>query len=384
MNAERLDRQRTPPIDRHGLVGSVVSRRFRVLDLCHGGPHGSVYEVEPPGVGRARRALKTLDLPEARFPGAVERLRHYVEATRDLDHPNLERLYGVEALPDGTPFILSEWVALASLDDHLSHHGSLPLARALDVLRGIAAGLAALHTRGVPHGDLRPAHVLVAPSRFGFDRVLLIDAAVAPSLDPRPGPALDDGLIFRAPERIAGRPPSPAADVYALGVLGWTLLTGRAPFLPDDVRCAQLGPDPAARVRWLHLHAAPVRPAQVIERPLFGPALEAVIGRAMAKRPTERFPDARAFLEAFEEALAPMDAADLLEACDSLVLELFDQTPAPPAALDATATLGEAATPPHLARAVTSARGAALRPVSFWLAAGAITGAALAVLRALL
>ncbi len=381
MHARRLSAETPPPADLHRLIGTVVSRRFRVLDVLHGGPHGTLYEVEPPGVGRSRRALKTLERPEAREPEALARLRRFAERARDLDDPHVARVHGVDTLPDGTPYVVSEWLPLGTLDDHLAHHGDLPFARVVDLLRGVAQGLAALHGRGLVHGDLRPGHVLVNPDRYGFERIVLVDAGLAAALDPAPGPAVDEALLHRAPERIAGRPPSPAADVYAFGVLAWRLLAGRAPFAPDDPRAAAVGPDPAAQLRWLHLHAAPERPSLHRTAPPFGPALEAVIGRALAKRPAERYPDGCALLDALDEVLDDDALEPAIEVDDADLDRLFqDATPvAPPPA---------AATPPPAAPAPREAErpepAPARHPLVPWALAGLAAGALIAILTALL
>ncbi len=381
MHARRLSSETPPPADLHRLIGTVVSRRFRVLDVLHGGPHGTLYEVEPPGVGRSRRALKTLERPEAREPEALARLRRFVERARDLDDPHVARVHGVDTLPDGTPYLVAEWLPLGTLDDHLAHHGDLPFARIADLLRGVAAGLAALHARGLVHGDLRPGHVLVNPDRYGFERIVLIDAGLAPALEPAPGPAVDEALLHRAPERIAGRPPSAAADVYAFGVLAWRLLAGRLPVAPGDPRAAAVGPDPAAQVRWLHLHAAPERPSAQLSAPSFGPALEAVIGRALAKRPADRYPDGCALLDALDEVLDADDVEPAVEIDDADLERLFgDATPAPPAELPA-------ATPPPPADEIAEPPAAeptpARHPLTPWALAGLALGAAIAALSAL-
>lgn len=333
---------RPQPLDLHGLVDQVVAGRFRVLSVRHAGPRSLVYEAEPPGVGQSRRALKVIGRPEAREPEALDRLRQFVEATRGLQHPGLERVHEIGTLPDETPWILTEWLPLTTLDDTLAHAGRLPTARGLEVVGEVAEALDALHGRGLCHGDVRPAHVLVSPTRNGFDRVVLTDAGVAAQLQSPLPRGVEGALAYLAPERLAGGDATPASDVYALGVLAWHLLAGRLPFRPDDSRARGAGPDPAERVRWLHLYAPPQRPSRHLREPDFPPAVDIVVERALAKDPARRYPDARAFIEALERALlarSPDPEPEIEEAPPAA--DDDDTLPEPAPAVAATA-----ATPP--------------------------------------
>jgi serine/threonine protein kinase len=292
--------------DPYSLVGEIVSGRFRVLSVKHSGPRGVVYEVEPPGVGQLRRALKVLTVAEAREPDVAERLRTVIRALRDAEHPHVERVFDVGHLPDESPFVVAEWLPQVSLERVLGGRRRLPTETNLEILLQIVRGCAALHARGVVHGDLRPSHVLIemAGEEPSDLRILkLVDAGV-------PG-VLNMGLVggaagqvaYLAPECLAGQPRSPASDVYALGVMAYRLLTHHLPYRPEDPRVGSADRDPVSRVRWLHQNASPVRPSRLVPQSTLSPELEAVIGRAMAKSTVERFPDAAALLISLETAL---------------------------------------------------------------------------------
>ena len=296
--------------DPFALVGEVVGGRFRVLALRHSGPRGLVYEVEPPGVGQMRRALKVLTLPEAREPDVPERLRTVVRGMREVTSTHVERVFDVGVLPDETPFVVTEWLPLPTLEARLSGPTRLPGPTAVAVLLRVVQAVAALHTRSIVHGDLRPAHVLLdlrgeEPHELGDLKV--VDAGVPAVVNGAPSGGPRGSLAYLAPECLSGHGRTFACDVYALGVLGYRLLTHVLPYRPDDPRASSHDADPAARVRWLHQNASPVRPSKLVTWADFSPALEAVVGRAMAKSVSERHPDAQALLTALEEALnAPM------------------------------------------------------------------------------
>ena len=363
------------PGDLHGLLGQVVARRFRVLGLRHSGPRSTVYEAEPPGVGRCRRALKVLGLPEAREPEALERLHGQVDRVRGLEHPHLEQVYELGTLPDGAPYLVTEYLPLDSLDDALAHGGRQPAARAMQVVAAAAEGLAALHELGVVHGDVRPEHVLVSPARDGFARVVLADAGIAARLESRIPASVRGPLAYLSPQRVRGGRATAADDVYALGVLAYLLMTGQLPFPQDDERARGVSADPVERVRWLHEHALPIRPAEVVSKPTFGAQVEAVIGRALAKDPAHRYADAASLLTALDRAQAFEGGADLAG--------LFHgQTPAPraptPPPEDPFTPAPEAFEAPPLPRPQLSAP--PTTPVWMWAIAGIAIGGLLALI----
>jgi len=291
-----------PPVDRYHLVGQVIGGRFRVLGVRHAGPRSIVYEAEPPGVGNARRAFKLLARPEAFEPDALDRLRSFVDPARRVRDPFVETLYSAGLFDDELPYVLTEWLPLPTLAHVTSRTPELPVERALDILRGISRGLTALHDAGLFHGDLRPEHVLVSPAPTA-GTVKLIDAGVGAILSGGPPATNRRSLPYLAPECVLGAAPSPASDVYALGVLAYALLAGRLPFSPEDQRIPEEHVDPIARLRWLHLSAAPMRPSQWRCSGGFPVSLERVVARAMAKAPAERFPDGGAFRVAMDAAL---------------------------------------------------------------------------------
>jgi serine/threonine-protein kinase len=236
----------------------------------------------------------------------AERLRTVIRALRDADHPNLERVYDVALLPDESPFVVAEWLPQVTLDRVLGGRRRLPTETTLEIFLRIARGCAALHERGVVHGDVRPNHVLVEMAGEEPQDVRVVkvtDAGVPGVLNMGPMGGATGQVAYMAPECLTGQARSPASDVYALGVLAYRMLTQMLPYRPEDPRASEQDRDPVSRVRWLHLHASPVRPSKLVSAADFTPEVEAVIGRAMAKSLGERFVDAGALVNALEAAL---------------------------------------------------------------------------------
>ncbi|MFN3199235.1 MAG: serine/threonine protein kinase [Bradymonadia bacterium] len=309
------------PCDLHRLEGHVIDGRYRVLRTIHAGPRTVTYEVEPPGVGTTRRALKVFTLPEAREPEAMERLATHVEVVRTLDCPDLERSYSHGRLMDETPYLITEWLPFTSLGKAVQGGVRLPAGVALPLIIRVAEAVGALHERGLCHGDIRIQHVLW--SGADLEVVKIIDGGITAAFRPPPVSAASPYL---APERFMGQPPGPAADVYALAVLAWRLRTGRYPFEPRDERAEEAGLDPVARLQWLHHHANPPHPQDMAPDDEWPGAVDAVLIQALAKSPGARFVHAGVFAQALKEAIhsptpVPVDSMNELQAAHEAAAE---------------------------------------------------------------
>jgi serine/threonine protein kinase len=230
-------------------------------------------------------------------------VRRFVEAGSRairLDHPNIARVYEV-AERDGTVYVVREFIEAECLADMLHQQGSLPPAQAVPVIRQLASALDYAHSRRAMHGDINDRCIYVDHE----GRVKLADFGLTQSVtgldltlnQPR-RVKMVQGMgapEYLAPERVQGQGPSRPADIYALGVVAYQLLTGHPPFsgeleavLEDQVY--QLPP-----------------PIQT-ENPKLSPTLNAAVTRALSKRPELRYNTATEFARAFAaaaEGIAP-------------------------------------------------------------------------------
>jgi hypothetical protein len=251
-----------------------VFGRYRVVRPLGRGGMGSVYLARDTELDR----LVALKVPHFRpdDPGAAERFAREARAAATIDHPHVCRVYDVGRI-DGTPFLTMAFVDGRTLADEAR---AAPLAprRAAEVVRDAARGMAEAHRMGVVHRDLKPGNILMGPdgrpvvTDFGLARRDADDLRLTAS-----GTVLGTPL-YMAPEQVAGDTDrvGPASDVYALGVVLYELLAGRPPFGMDrtQVMAGALSKDPPP-------------PSGV--RPGLDPRLDAVVLRAMAKRPDDRF-----------------------------------------------------------------------------------------------
>jgi eukaryotic-like serine/threonine-protein kinase len=267
------------------------------LELLHKlgtGAVASVYLARHRGSG-AHFAVKVLHPHLARTPAVLERF--YVEgrSLRGLVHPNVARVLDVRRVPSGQHCMLMEYVEGTALS-----HLTLPVAPAETVflLMQVLEGLEAAHAQGLIHRDLKPENLLIATDAEGARRVKILDFGMAHTLAAGfSEQELAAGMVvgspgYLAPELWVRAEPDGRADLYALAVLGYRLLTGRLPFG---------GGGRMGEMLLVHKPTQPLAPHLLEEH--VPTALSAVLMQALSLRPDERFQSARAFRAALQEAM---------------------------------------------------------------------------------
>lgn len=273
------------------LLGTVIDRRYELEALIGQGGVGRVYRARDAELGRSL-AIKVLRRELSDDPELRERFLREAETASRVVHPGIVRISDWGHLADGRPFFVMDLLEGSSLRAVLARHGRLPPARAIEIARRVAEALAAAHQAGIVHRDLKPDNVQLAPD----GRVELLDFGLAIAVDStaqQGGSRVAFGTPhYMSPEQAAGDPVDGRADLYALGVVLYEMLTGRVPFdAPTH-----------AEVLGQQQSAAPLPPSRVpgVTTPLG--ELEVVVLRCLEKRPEERFRSPRELLSALEAA----------------------------------------------------------------------------------
>ena len=222
-------------------------------------------------------AIKLIADDRAGDPGFRERFEREARLTAAIDHPNVIPVYAAGE-EDGQLYLATRYVAGTDLQDLLRADGPLPPARAADLVRQVGDALDAAHAAGLVHRDVKPANVLLSGrhvylSDFGLTRPIEADTRLTDT-DERLGT-----VDFMSPEQLRGQRTDARSDVYALGCLLHAALTGAPPFRRGS----------AAATITAHLEAPAPRPSA---HPGVDPAFDAVVARALAKDPQERYPSA--------------------------------------------------------------------------------------------
>jgi serine/threonine-protein kinase len=272
--------------------GRVLGGRYRLdAEIAHGGM-ATVWRGEDPLLARAV-AVKTLDPVLAEDEALRTRFRREAVAAAAVAHPNIVATYDTGE-DDGVAYIVMELVEGATLRQAIDLHGPLPPARAADIAAQVADALAAAHQRGHVHRDVKPSNVLVQLD----GRVKVTDFGIAKVADQGGEDLTRAGNVmgtarYLAPEQLEGGAVDERADVYALGLVLYEMLTGTTPF----------GADTEIGTAVARLTTAPPRLGDV--RAGIPPGLAHVAERAMARDPQDRWPNAAAM----RDALTPFRVA---------------------------------------------------------------------------
>jgi tRNA A-37 threonylcarbamoyl transferase component Bud32 len=270
------------------LIGTVLSGRYRLESKLGSGGMSTVYLARDSTLERWV-AVKVMHREMSDQPDQIERFRREARAVAQLSHPNVVAV--IDAGEDGGhPYIVFEYVDGETLKQRIERVGPLPVDEATAYAIEIGRGLLAAHARRLVHRDVKPQNVLIDSE----GRAKVTDFGIARSLE-------SDGLTqtgrvlgttdYVSPEQAMGRGVDARTDIYSLGVLLYEMLTGEVPFTAETV----------VGVAMKHVND-PIPDVQR-RRPEVSSALAAVVERATAKDPKQRYPDMASCLADLEGAL---------------------------------------------------------------------------------
>lgn len=273
----------------------VLSDRYRVDELIGRGGMASVYRGRDLTLGR-EVAIKILKRELAGDAAFRTRFRLEAQAASRMSHPAIVRVYDAgedtETDPDGTvhpvPYIVMELVTGELLKDIIAA-GPVPISDAMRYTDGILEALQYSHRAGVVHRDIKPGNVMVTPA----GQVKVMDFGIARAVSDSSSTVAETTAIigtaaYFSPEQAKGEPVDARADVYSAGVVLYELLTGRTPFR---------GESPVA-VAYQHVSETPLPPSEIVDT--VPRSVDAVVLRALAKDPFQRYQDAASFRTALD------------------------------------------------------------------------------------
>jgi serine/threonine protein kinase len=290
---------------RESLAGAVLLQRYRVQAEVGRGAMSVVHA----GLDVALQlpvAIKVLR--PSMNPAASERFLAEARMLARVRHPSILRVTDYGLLEDGRPFMVMEYLRGRTLHALLGRSGKLGWTRAKPLLLSACAALQAVHDAGIVHRDVKPQNLFVLDEGTATERVKVLDFGLAN--DPRapmtgPGLGLRSGEYlllgtpgFMAPEQVTDAEVDARADVYALGVTLFVMLTGRLPFTSEH----------PVRQMAEHMYVPPPRPRSI--EASIPHAVESLVLRALAKDPTQRIASMREFGSEAEAIEAEAEASD--------------------------------------------------------------------------
>ena len=263
-----------------------LNNRYRLLERIGSGGMAVVYKAIDTLLER-QVAVKVLRERFASDPSFLTRFQREARAAANLDHTNIVTVYDVGRDGD-RHYIVMEYVDGQDLKTLIRQHGGLNVAKALDIATQVSAGVGHAHKAGVIHCDLKPQNVLV--TRDG--RAKVADFGIARALS-------ESGLteaetvwgspLYFSPEQATGEPPTPASDVYSIGVMMYEMLAGSPPFQAEKPTALAL----------MHMREEP--PPLGPRNPQVPPRLEWLIRKVLAKEPSARYRTAGQLAHALKE-----------------------------------------------------------------------------------
>jgi serine/threonine-protein kinase len=267
---------------------------------------GRVYLAEHVKMGR-KSALKVLHPALMKDISAISRFNREASNASRISHPNVAAIYDFGETPEGMVYLAMEFIEGLSLTSLVAQlkGGTMPMARAAEIIRQTAEALGAAHDMGIVHRDLKPDNIMVAPARDGSDLVKVVDFGIAKAA----GAGAESQKVtktghvigtpdYMSPEQLAGDTLDGRSDIYALGLVAFNLLTGTLPFPADSQQESMI-----MRLTEKPLTLATARPD------ISWPAdLQAVMDKALERDVDARYPTAPEFGREFSRGVGRMPA----------------------------------------------------------------------------
>jgi serine/threonine-protein kinase len=280
------------------MVKNLLAGRYLLEEQIARGGMGEVWRARDEVLNRPV-AVKLLHDSLSGDPKAAERFRREALTAAQISHPNMANVFDyIEE--DGQPGIVMELVPGETLADRLAQK-KIPIREAVRITDDVLSALSAAHAAGIVHRDIKPANILLTPA----GQVKVTDFGIARSLSD--SSLTQTGTVmgtahYSAPEQVRGESASPTSDIYSMGVVLYEMLTGERPYSGDTplaVAMARLSEDP---------------PHPKERRPAIPTALDAVVMRALAREPGDRFASAAEMRVALDHAAAdaPIDQTQVL------------------------------------------------------------------------
>jgi hypothetical protein len=259
---------------------------YRIEGLLGRGGMSEVYRASNPRLGNTI-AVKLLTRELGSDEIFRERFVRESQLAASLNHPNVIPIFDAGEA-DGLPYIAMRYVDGPDLQELLTRDGALPIEAAIAIVGQIGAALDAAHEKGLIHRDVKPANILIESNGDSTPHVYLSDFGVAKHGGSRSGLTSTGQFVgtvdYIAPEQIEGKALSGATDVYSLACVLYQTLAGTPPFDRDT------------DVGMIYAHLVEPPPALTQQRPDLPAELDAVLAKALSKRPEDRYQSCREFV----------------------------------------------------------------------------------------
>ena len=269
------------------MIGRVFSNRYQITELIGVGGMAEVYRAQDNVLGRVV-AVKVMLPQYAADPSFTKRFKQEAASAANLQSPFIVNIYDW-GQDEGTYYIVMEYVRGSDLKSAINERGAINQRKVAEIGSQVCQALSVAHSLDIIHRDVKPQNIMVQPD--GNVKVMDFGIARAKNSTKTQTSSVLGTAHYISPEQAQGKELTAASDIYSLGVVLYEAATGRLPFDAPD----------AISVAMKQVNEMPIRPRQV--NPAIDPALEAIILKAMAKNPNDRFATAKDMRQALNDFL---------------------------------------------------------------------------------
>lgn len=276
------------------LMGRTFFGEYTIVKKLGEGGMGAVYLARQNIIDQTV-ALKVLHPNAAESDEIVQRFYREAKVISMVSHPNIVRVFIFGRSEDNLLYLVMEFVKGRELRDRLDEEGALDELAAIKIMKQACSALAEAHDLGIIHRDLKPDNILLTEFRGEENFVKILDFGIAKLKDPGGAPQqqlTQAGIVYGtpqyvSPEQAQAKELDHRTDIYSLGCILFELLTGKTPFRDKN----------PVGILTKHVFEPPPRPSEVSATPV-APSMEALILKALAKDPNDRFEDAMDMFQA--------------------------------------------------------------------------------------
>jgi tRNA A-37 threonylcarbamoyl transferase component Bud32 len=291
------------------LIGVTIDGRYLVeKEIGHGGM-GTVYLARDRRLHNKRTVVKVLLEKSLQNERVVQKFQQEKEALARVDHHGVVNILDAGELPDGTPFIVMQYIEGISLREAIAAEpDGMDFERASRIIRGIGAALSAVHDKKIFHRDLKPENIMLQRLGPGEEQVKVLDFGIAKVKESLVAPSTLTGagvlgtVLYMSPEQLRGDTVTSASDIYSFAIVSYEMVTGRRPFNPDTI----------GHLAEMQRQGVRAKPADL--RPRLPDEAQAIILNGLAFAPEARLVDAREFGNKLSRALVNVEVVVRAEA----------------------------------------------------------------------
>ena len=284
-------------------IGKQVDNgEYRIVQRIGSGGMGAVYKAEQPSMNRFV-AIKVLHSRYLARGDLVSRFRREARAMSQLSHPNTARVYKYGQLDDGSLYFVMEYLEGRNLVQEVKTAGPVEPERAIRIMQSVCTALEEAHSAGMIHRDLKPENIFLTNQGGKEDFPKVLDFGLAKVTEKQMGSMslmhlTQQGAVFgtpefMSPEQATGSELDRRSDIYSLGMILYEMLTGKLPFMAKNKR----------EIMFAQVKEPPIPLTQRAPTMPFPSGLEAVIAKAIAKDPDDRYQSALQFADALRSCL---------------------------------------------------------------------------------